>query len=330
MNSPRLATIGRRMFLGGLGLGVLAASFAAEAQQTTRRPLVGFLCNTMKLARAFGEGLRELGYVDGRNIFVEYRCAEGRMERGPDLAAALLRLKPDLLVGASDPLVKVLVDATHTIPIVMTSSGDPVGNQFVDSLARPGRNVTGVSIIAPELAGKRLELLKTVAPEIAELTVLVNPTNPNASRQLRETEAAARSLGVRLKVLRVPSTTEFDKTFSGMGRASATALFISSDGLFLAERRRIADIALANRMPAIGFAREFAEDGILMAYGSSLPALYHRAAVYVDKILKGAKPADLPVEQPTKFELVINLKTAKAPGLTIPQSLLVRADEIIR
>src|SRR2546426_7789239 len=275
-----------------LAVGFSLAPLAAEAQQTTRRPLVGFLCNTTKLARAFGEGLRELGYVDGRNIFVEYRCAEGRTERGPDLAAALLRLKPDLLVGASDPLVKALVDATHTIPVVMTSSGDPVGNQFVDSLARPGRNVTGVSIIAPELAGKRLELLKTVAPEIAELTVLVNPTNPNASRQLRETEAAARSLGVRLKVLRVPTITEFDKTFSGMGRASA-ALFISSDGLFLAERRRIADIALANRMPAMGFAREFAEDGILMAYGASLPALYHRAAVYVDKILKGAKPADL-------------------------------------
>ena len=157
----------------------------------------------------------------------------------------------------------------------------------------------------------------------------MNPTNPNASRQLRETEAAARSLGVRLKVLRVPSITEFDKTFSGMGRASA-ALFISSDGLFLAERRRIADIALANRMPAMGFAREFAEDGILMAYGASLPALYHRAAVYVDKILKGAKPADLPVEQPTKFELVINLKTAKALGLTIPPSLLLRADEVIQ
>ena len=152
----------------------------------------------------------------------------------------------------------------------------------------------------------------------------------NASRQLRETEAAARSLGVRLKVLRVPSTTEFDKTFSGMGRASATALFISSDGLFLAERRRIADIALANRMPAIGFAREFAEDGILMAYGSSLPALYHRAAVYVDKILKGAKPADLPVEQPTKFELVINLKTAKALGITIPPHLLMLADEVLQ
>ena len=318
----------RRAFVTAV-FSMLARPLAAEAQQTTRRPLVGFLCNTTKLARAFGEGLRELGYVDGRNIFVEYRCAEGRMERGPDLAAALLRLKPDLLVGASDPLVKALVDATHTIPVVMTSSGDPVGNQFVDSLARPGRNVTGVSIIAPELAGKRLELLKTVAPEIAELTVLVNPTNPNASRQLRETEAAARSLGVRLKVLRVPSITEFDKTFSGMGRASA-ALFISSDGLFLAERRRIADIALANRMPAMGFAREFAEDGILMAYGASLPALYHRAAVYVDKILKGAKPADLPVEQPTKFELVINLKTAKALGLTIPHSLLLRADEVIQ
>ncbi len=323
----------RRRFLLTLLAGALADALAvplaAKAQQTTRRPLVGFLCNTTKLARAFGEGLRELGYVDGRNIFVEYRCVEGRTERAPDLAAALLRLKPDLLVGTSDPLIKALVDATHTIPIVMTASGDPVGNQFVDSLARPGRNVTGLSIFAPELAGKRLELLKTVVPEIAQLTVLVDPTNPNTSRQLGETEAAARSIGVRLKVLRVHSTPEFDKAFSGMGRAPATALFISSDPVFFAERRRIADIVLANRMPAMGFAREFAEDGILMAYGASLPALYHRAAVYVDKILKGAKPGDLPIEQPTKFELVINLKTAKALGVTVPSSLLARADQII-
>src|SRR5437899_1648967 len=162
----------------------LASPLAAEAQQTIQRPLVGFLCNTTKLAPAFGDGLRELGYIDGKNIFVEYRCAEGRTERGPELAAALLKLKPDVLVAASDPLVKVLVDATHTIPIVMTSSGDPVGNRFVVSFARPGRNVTGVSMFASELAGKRLELLKTVAPEIAQVAVLLNPTNPNASRQL--------------------------------------------------------------------------------------------------------------------------------------------------
>jgi putative ABC transport system substrate-binding protein len=319
----------RRRFLLTSVAGALVPPRVVEAQQTTRRPLVGFLCNTTKLARAFGEGLRELGYVDGRNISVEYRCVEGRTERGPDLAAALLRLKPDLLVGASDPLIKALVDATHTIPIVMVVSGDPVGNQFVDSLARPGRNVTGLSILAPELAGKRLELLKTVAPEIAQLMVLVDPTNPNTARQLGETEAAAQSIGVRLKVLRVHFTTELDKAFSGMGRAPATALFISSDPVFLAERRRIADVALANRMPAMGFAREFAEDGILMAYGASLIALHHQAAVYVHKILKGAKPSELPVEQPTKFELVINLKTAKALGLTIPPSLLARADQVI-
>jgi ABC-type uncharacterized transport system substrate-binding protein len=321
--------IDRRRFLLTSLAGAIAAPLAAKAQQTTRRPLVGFLCNSTKLARAFGEGLRELGYVDGRNIFVEYRCVEGRTERGPDLAVALLRLKPDLLVGTSDPLIKALVDATHTIPIVMAASGDPVGNQFVDGLARPGRNVTGLSVFAPELAGKRLELLKMVIPEIAQLTVLVDPTNPNTSRQLGELESAARSSGVRLKVLRVHSTPEFDNAFSGMGRAPATALFISSDPVFFAERRRIADIVLANRMPAMGFTREFAEDGILMTYGASLPALHHRAAVYVDKILKGAKPADLPVEQPTKFELVINLKTAKALGLTIPPSLLARADQVI-
>jgi putative tryptophan/tyrosine transport system substrate-binding protein len=312
-----------------LAVGLALAPLAAEAQETTRRPLVGFLCNITKLARAFGEGLRELGYVDGRNIFVEYRCTEGRTERGPELAAALLRLKPDVLVGASDPLVKALMDATHTIPIVMAVSGDPVGNEFVASLGRPRGNVTGLSIFAPELAGKRLELLKTVAPNITQFTVLVNPTNPNASGQLKETEAAALSMGVRLKLLRVSSTTELDKALSGTGRAPATALFISSDALFIAERRHIADIALAKRMPAMGFAREFAEDGLLISYGASLPALNRRAAIYVDKILKGARPADLPVEQPTKFELVVNLKTAKALGLTIPPSVLGRADQVI-
>jgi ABC-type uncharacterized transport system substrate-binding protein len=313
-----------------LSLSFTLAPLTGDAQQTTRRPLVGFLCNTTKLAQAFAEGLRELGYVDGRNIFVEYRCVEGRTERGPELAAALLRLKPDLLVGSSDPLIKALVDATHTIPIVMAVSGDPVGNKFVASLGHPGGNVTGLSIFAPELAGKRLELLKTVAPDIAQLTVLVNPTNPNASEQLKETEAAALSMGVRLKLLRVASTTELDKAFSGTGRSPATALFISSDALLIAERRHIAEIALAKRMPAMGFAREFAEDGILISYGASLPAMHHRAATYVDKILKGAKPADLPVEQPTTFELVINLKTAKALGLTIPQTLLQRADQVIQ
>jgi putative tryptophan/tyrosine transport system substrate-binding protein len=312
-----------------LSLSFTLAPLTGDAQQTTRRPLVGFLCNTTKLAQAFAEGLRELGYVDGRNIFVEYRCVEGRTERGPELAAALLRLKPDLLVGSSDPLIRALVDATHTIPIVMAVSGDPVGNKFVASLGHPGGNVTGLSIFAPELAGKRLELLKTVAPDIAQLTVLVNPTNPNASEQLKETEAAALSMGVRLKLLRVVSTTELDKAFSGTGRSPATALFISSDALLIAERRHIAEIALAKRMPAMGFAREFAEDGILISYGASLPALHHRAATYVDKILKGAKPADLPVEQPTTFELVINLKTAKALGLTIPQTILLQADQII-
>jgi putative ABC transport system substrate-binding protein len=322
----------RREFMGTVTGGLLTPPLAVEAQQqTTRRPLVGFLCNTTKVATAFGEGLRELGYVDGRNIFVEYRCAEGRTERGQQLAAALLKLKPDVLVAASDPLVKVLVDATHTIPIVMTSSGDPVGNRFVASFARPGGNVTGVSMFAPELAGKRLELLKTVDPEITQVAVLVNPTNPNASRQLGEIEAAAQTIGARLKILRVRLVTDFDNAFSGIGQTSVTALalLISSDALFFAERRRIAAFALANRLPAMGFAREFAEDGTLLAYGPSLPDLYRRAAYFVDRILRGAKPADLPVEQPTKFELIINMKTAKSVGLTIPPSLLLRADQLI-
>ena len=230
----------RRKLIVGLAGSVLITPFVVKAQQTTQRPLVGFLCNTAKLAPAFGDGLRDLGYVDGRNIFVEYRCVEGRTERGPQLAAALLKLKPDVLVAASDPLVKALIDATQTIPIVMAGSGDPVGNRFVGSFAHPGGNVTGVSIFAPELAGKRLELLKAVAPEVAQVVVLVNPTNPNASKQLSEIEAAGGSIGVRLKILKVPSTTEFDKALSGIGRGPTTALFISSDALFFAERRRIA------------------------------------------------------------------------------------------
>src|SRR5262245_48428328 len=181
---------------------LIAGSLVVEAQKATQRPLVGFLCNTTKLAPAFGDGLRELGYVEGKNILVEYRCAEGQTERGPQLAAALLKLKPDVLVGTSDPLIKALIDATQTIPIVMASSGDPVSNRFVASLARPGGNVTGISILASELAGKRVELLKAVAPKITLVALLVNPTNPNAPKLLSETEAAAQSIGARLKILR--------------------------------------------------------------------------------------------------------------------------------
>jgi putative tryptophan/tyrosine transport system substrate-binding protein len=205
-------------------LSLFAGPVGVEGQDATKRPLVGFLCNTTKLAPAFGDGLRELGYVDGKNIFVEYRCAEGRTERGSQLAAALLKQKPDVLVAAGDPLIKVLIDSTNTIPIVMTSSGDPVGNRFVVSFARPGGNVTGLTTFAPELAGKRLELLKTVASENARIAVLVNPTNPNVAAQLSEVEAAAKTIGARLTILRVGSTSEFDSAFAGIAKMSVTAL----------------------------------------------------------------------------------------------------------
>ena len=319
----------RRQFVVSLAGSLLIAPFPVEAQQKTQRPLVGFLCNEPKVARALGDGLRELGYVDGKNVFIEYRCVEGRTDRGQELAAALLKLKPDVLVAAGDPLVKVLIDATRTIPIVITGSGDPVGSGFVASFARPGGNVTGLTIFSSELAGKRLELLKTVAREGAQVSVLVNPTNPNASRQLSEIKAAAQASGARLKILRVRSTTEFDSAFSRTGRKADTALFVSSDVLFFAERRRIAAFALANRLPAIGFAREFAEDGTLLAYGTNVRDQTRRVAYFVDKILRGAKPADLPIEQPTKFELIINMKTAKALGLTIPPSLVLQADQLL-
>jgi putative ABC transport system substrate-binding protein len=272
--------------------------------------------------RAFGDGINELGYVEaGTFSSVSLRGTDGTR-------TASCRHAAETEAGCARRR-QALIDATQTVPIVMTSSGDPVGNRFVVSLARPGGNVTGMSILASDLAGKRVELLKTVAPKITQVAVLVNPTNPNASKQLSETEAAAQSIGARLKILRVRSITEFDSAFQGIGQTTLTALLVSSDALFMAERRRIAALALAKKLPTMGFAREFAEDGTLLAYGPSFPDLYRRAAYFVDKILRGAKPADLPVEQPTKFEFIINVRTAKALGLTIPPPLALRADQLV-
>ena len=262
---------------------------------------------------------------------IEYRWAEGRFDRLPDLAAELVRLKVDIIVALATPAAAAAKNATETIPIVMIGVGDPAGIGLIASLARPGGNVTGLSFsVGPEIIGKGLELLKETVPKVRRVAILSNPANPAQPLAMREVNVAARSLGVQLQLLEARGPNEFDGAFAAMAKERVGALLVVADGLFILHRTRLADLAARSRLPAIYGYREHVEAGGLMSYGSSLRDLWRRAATYVDKILKGAKPADLPVEQPTKFELVVNLKTAKALGLTIPQSVLVRADEVIQ
>ncbi|HEV2056976.1 MAG TPA: ABC transporter substrate-binding protein [Methylomirabilota bacterium] len=280
---------------------------------------------------AFRQGLRELGWVEGQNIVIDYRFAEGRFDRLPDLAAELVRLKVDIIVAVSTPGVVAAKNATETIPIVMISVGDPVGLGLIASLARPGGNVTGLSYSAGlEIVGKQLELLKETVPKIRRVAILSNPANPSHPPAIRELNVAARSLGVRLQFLEARGPNEFDGAFAAMATERVGALLVLTDGVFILHRTQLADLAARSRLPGAHGTREMVEAGGLMSYGPSLRDLYRRSAAYVDKILKGAKPGDLPVEQPTKFALVINLKAAKALGLTIPPSLLQRADEVIQ
>jgi putative ABC transport system substrate-binding protein len=314
---------------------LLAVPLAAEAQAPAKVPRIGFLSarpptDNPYFLEAFRQGLRELGYVEGQNIATEYRFAEGRPERLPALAAELVRLKVDVIVTAGTPAPLAAKQATSTIPIVFAVAGDPVGEGLVASLARPGGNITGLSSISPEVVGKQLELLKEIAPKVSRVAVLQNPSNYGHPPMLRQAEGAARALGVQLHIVQAGSLAEIDAAFAAMRSQRAGGVLVLRDPLFLAQRTQIAAIAAKNRLPAVYGFREQAEAGGLMAYGSSVPLMYRRAATYVDKILKGAKPADLPVEQPTKFELVINLKTAKALGLAIPPSLLQRVDELIQ
>jgi len=314
---------------------LLAFCISAEAQQPKKIPRIGVLwlyspTIASPFAEAFRQGLRGLGYVEGQNIALEERWAEGRFDRLPSLAAELVRLKVDILVTASTPAAQAGQQATQSIPIVLTNVSDPVESGLVSSLARPGGNVTGLSLMHPELAGKRLELLKEVIPKLSRVAVLSNPANPIMPPLLRETEAAARALGVQLQVVEVRDPSDFDSAFSAMTRERAGALVVLPDAIFQNERTRIAGLAAKARLPAMYAWREAVDAGGLMAYGASVPDIFRRAATYVDKILKGAKPADLPVEQPTKFEFIINLKAAKQIGLTIPPDLLARATKIIR
>jgi putative ABC transport system substrate-binding protein len=320
----------RRTFLVTFVGGILAAPLAAEAQTAEKVYRIGMLGSSSSdpLVEAFKQGLRELGYVEGRNIMVEYRSAEGRPDRLPDLAADLVRLKVDVIVASSQGAVAAK-QATTTIPIVMPIITDPVRLGLVASLANPGGNATGFATQNDELPGKWMELVKETLPNASRVAVLFHPTY-DGGVQLKASEAAARSLGVRLQALKVERPDDFGPAFAAVQKNRAEALIISSSPLFYTHRARLVEFAAKNRIPTIYHQSEFVVgSGGLMSYGPDFHDLFRRSATYVDKILKGAKPADLPVQQPTKFELVINLKTAKALGLTVPPSVLGRADQVI-
>ena len=319
----------RRTFVCWLTLGTLAAPLAGEAQQPTKVPRVGFLTPASGY-EPFRQGLRELGYLEGKHLIIEYRFAEGKLDRLPALAAELVRLKVDIVVAVGGPAVHAAKKATETIPIVMATAGDPVDQGFVASLARPGGNVTGLSSLTTDLGGKRLELLKEIIPKLSRVAVLWHPDALGPPLSWKEIQLAAREQGLRLQSLEVRGPEDLDGAFRAASRERAQALVALRSPIVVFERTRITELATKNRLPAIYDDRVFVETDGLMSYGTNQADLHRRAATYVDRILKGAKPADLPVEQPTKFELVINMKTAKTLGLTIPQSLLVRADEIIQ
>jgi putative ABC transport system substrate-binding protein len=327
----------RRTFMAMLTGGIVAAPFAAEAQQAAKIARIGYLASNLAagphLHEAFRQGLRDLGYIEGRNLVIEYRDAEGKLERLPALAAELVALKIDVIVAAGGtPAALAAKQATRTLPIVFTAAADPVMDGLVTNLARPGGNVTGLSLFFPELVGKCLELLKQAVPGVSRGAVLWQPGGLGERTEkdmLKEAGVAAQALGVRLQFVEARGLADFEGAFSDMTRARAGALTVLPSPTFLYERRRLVDLAAKNRLPTVFPLRDYVDAGGLMSYGPNLADLYRRAATYVDKILKGAKPADLPVEQPTKFELVINLKTAKALGLTIPQSVLGRADQVI-
>ena len=324
----------RRAFLGTVAL--LAAPAAVEAQPAKRNVRIGFLSasspsdpRTQTFVESFRQGLRELGWIEGDNLTIEYQWAEDRTERLGDLARNLSRLNLDVVVAATTPAIQAAKLVSGTVPIVMANAGDAVATGFVASLSRPGANITGLSMMVADLMGKQLQILKEILPRLSRVAILWNPTNPSNAPQLAHAQEAARTLGVRLQSLDVRATVAIDATFAAMSREHAEAVIVLVDSMLVAARARIAGLATRARLPAMYGLTDHVRAGGLIAYGVNVADLYRRAAFFVDKILKGAKPADLPVEQPTKFELVINLKTAKALGLTIPPSLLQRADQVI-
>ena len=323
----------RRKLLVALSAGALAAPLACFAQQQRSKVArIGVLESTSSSANqreALIVGLRELGYVEGKNMIIEDRWAEGNYERLPDLAAELVQMKVDVIIAGGSPAVQAAQQATTTIPIVMVRIGDPVGSGFVASLARPGRNITGPSNILVEVASKYVELLRAAAPKLSRVTVLVNPANPIHAVFLKRVQSTEKTNNVTISPIEASTSSQIEAAFGAMTRERAEALIVLGDPFFASQASRIAELAAQQRLPTMFWTREPVESGGLMSYGQHNAEHYYRAATYVDKILKGAKPGDLPVEQATKIELVINLKTAKAIGLTIPQQLILQADKVI-
>jgi putative ABC transport system substrate-binding protein len=316
-------------------LMLTACARLAEAQRPTKVPAIGFLALNSRSSistrvEAFRQGLRELGHVEGTNIAIEFRSAEQRVDRISELVAELVRLKVDIIVTAGPAVTRVVKGATSTIPVVMGFDNDPVGAGFVASLARPGGNITGLSSLSPELSGKRMELLKEIVAKLFRVTALGTSTEPGHPQILKETEFAARALGMQLQYLDVRGPQDIEIAFREASNGRAEAVLLLQSPVLNSHRTQIVELAAKSRLPVISFATEFVYAGGLMSYAPNFPDLFRRAATYVDKILKGAKPADLPIEQPTKFEFMINLKAAKQIGLTIPPNVLARADKVIK
>jgi putative tryptophan/tyrosine transport system substrate-binding protein len=325
----------RWLALSVMAFVLVVTGVVADAQQPKKVPHIGFLLphspGPDARLEAFRQGMRELGYVEGQNLTVAYRWADGRFEKLPDLAADLIRLKVDVIVTVVTQASLAAKKATAAIPIVMVGVSDPVGTGIVTSLARPGANITGTSSMTAEVVGKQLELLKETLPKISRTAALWNPGNPIFQAiQRRETESAAQTLGMQLQILEAQGPDDIDRAFATMAKERTRALLVLGDPVFMSHRKRIADLAAKGRLPTVSGTSEQVEAGGLMAYGPSFPDMYRRAATYVDKILKGAKPAELPVEQPTKFELVVNLKAAEQIGVSIPPNVLARADRVIK
>ena len=325
----------KKIFRLALCTMLFALSLSAEAQRSAKIPRVGYLTGATPdgisaRIEAFRQGLRELGYLEGKNIVIEYRYADLKSDRLSALAAELVRLKVDIIITAGPPATRAAKEATSTIPIVMAADSDPVASGFVASLARPGGNITGLSTLAPELSGKQLELLKEIVPKLSRVAVLGTSTRPGTGQALKEVELAAGALKVKLQYLDVLDPKDIETAFRAASKGRAEAVLVLAGPIFFSQRTQLADVAVKSRLPAIYSNSQHVIDGGLMTYGPSLPDLDRRAATYVDKILKGRTPADLPVEQPMKFEFIVNLKAAKQIGLTIPPNVLVRADKVIR
>jgi putative ABC transport system substrate-binding protein len=327
----------RSKWLGLLAIAFMpmACAVVAQAQQPTKFPRIGFQTDAPTSAvtariEAFRQGLRELGYIEGKNIIIEWRSAEGKLERRSEIAAEFVRLKVDVIVSAGPTVTRAVKEATSTIPIVMAQDPDPIGNGFVASLARPGGNITGLATLSTEISGKQLELLKEIVPKLSRVAVIGNSTNPGDSQALREVVLAAGSFEIYLRYLDVLDPKDLETTFRSAAKGRADALVLLGNPILNAHRKPIVDLAAKHRLPAIYSRPEYIESGGLMYYGTSYNDSFRRAATYVDKILKGAKPGELPVEQATKFELIVNLKAAKQIGLTIPHGALARADRVIK